>query len=92
MAADFKGPERDWSGQFQSSGHLFAGNSFNIGSGHGDPGKGQTMVAMALVEEITQQLRTPIAEKGRLTFFFCQGAIAKLNNALCPQESDLYVS
>jgi DNA replication protein DnaC len=41
---------------------------------HGDPGKGKTMMAMALVEEISRRLWMFVAEKGILTFFSVEAA------------------
>jgi hypothetical protein len=54
---------------------------------HGNPGKGKTMMAMALVKEILRRLQPPVvekgvAEKGILTYFFCQGTIDGLNDAI----------
>jgi hypothetical protein len=34
MAADVARLKQDLSGQFQTDGHLFAGNAFNTGGGH----------------------------------------------------------
>jgi hypothetical protein len=58
---------------------------------HGDPGKGKTMMAMALVEEISRRLQPPAAEKGILTYFFCQGTINGLNDAISIVRGLIYV-
>jgi hypothetical protein len=58
---------------------------------HGDPGKGKTMMAMALVEEILGRLQQPVAEKGILTYFFCQGTIDGLNDAISVLRGLIYV-
>jgi NACHT domain len=68
---------------------------------HGDPGKGKTMMAMALVDEILTRLRPPvleksaagkdIAEKGILAYFFCQGTIDGLNDAISVLRGLIYV-
>jgi hypothetical protein len=58
---------------------------------HGDPGKGKTMMAMALVEEISRRLRTPDAQKGVLTYFFCQGTINGLNDAISMLRGLIYL-
>jgi hypothetical protein len=67
---------------------------------HGDPGKGKTMMAMALVEEISTRLQPPvvkgvvgkdIAEKGILAYFFCQGTIDGLNDAISVLRGLIYV-
>jgi hypothetical protein len=55
---------------------------------HGDPGKGKTMMTMALIEEISRRLRTSVAEKGVLTYFFCQGTIDGLQR--CHVQLNLY--
>jgi NACHT domain len=58
---------------------------------HGAPGKGKTMMAMALIEEISRRLRTSVAEKGVLTYFFCQGTIDGLNDAISVVRGLLYM-
>lgn len=58
---------------------------------HGDPGKGKTMMAMALVEEISRRLRTSDAQKGVLTYFFCQGTINGLNDAISMLRGLIYL-
>lgn len=48
---------------------------------HGDPGKGKTMIMMALIDEISQRLQLSPGS-GILSYFFCQNAIQELNNAV----------
>ncbi|KAI8654220.1 NACHT domain-containing protein [Fusarium sp. Ph1] len=52
----------------------------------GDPGKGKTMLMIGIVDELERQLAQPKqAERSTshtvLSYFFCQGADSKLNNA-----------
>ena len=49
---------------------------------HGDPGKGKTMMAMTLIEEISQYLRSSAGSSGCLTYFFCQATVWELNDAI----------
>ena len=58
---------------------------------HGDPGKGKTMMAMALVEEISLRLRTSVQQKEALTYFFCQGTIHGLNDAISVLRGLIYM-
>jgi hypothetical protein len=68
---------------------------------HGDLGKGKTMMAMALVDEILTRLQPPIVEnravgediteKGILAYFFCQGTIDGLNDAISVLRGLIYV-
>ena len=48
---------------------------------HGDPGKGKTMIMMALIDEISRRLQLSPGS-GVLSYFFCQNAIQELNNAV----------
>jgi NACHT domain len=48
---------------------------------HGDPGKGKTMMMIALIDEIQQRLDV-IPGSGVLSYFFCQNTIQELNNAV----------
>ncbi|KFY45191.1 hypothetical protein V494_01091 [Pseudogymnoascus sp. VKM F-4513 (FW-928)] len=64
----------------------------------GDPGKGKTMMMMALIDEISQRLELS-QTSGMLSYFFCQSTIKELSNAsaiirgltylLCAQNSEL---
>lgn len=47
---------------------------------HGDPGKGKTMMMMALTEEIARRLRDKPGS-GVVSFFFCQNAARELSNS-----------
>ena len=57
----------------------------------GDPGKGKTMMAMVLVEEILRWMRMSVAEKGILASFFCQGDVDGLNDAVSVVRGLIYV-
>ena len=48
---------------------------------HGDPGKGKTMIMMALIDEISQRLWSSPGS-GILSYFFCQNTVRELNNAV----------
>jgi len=48
---------------------------------HGDPGKGKTMIMMALIDEISRRLQSSPGS-GILSYFFCQNTIQELNNAV----------
>jgi hypothetical protein len=54
---------------------------------HGDPGKGKTMMAMALIEEISMRLQSA---SGTLAYFFCQTE-ERLNNAVTVVRSLIYL-
>jgi hypothetical protein len=73
---------------------------------HGDPGKGKTMMAMTLAEEILRRLQplvvekgvaekgvteNEVTEKGILTYFSCQGTIDGLNDAISVVRGLIYV-
>jgi hypothetical protein len=45
---------------------------------HGDPGKGKTMIMIALIQEVTERLKSGNRE-GILAYFFCQNTIQELN-------------
>ncbi|KAL9078303.1 MAG: hypothetical protein Q9157_002766 [Trypethelium eluteriae] len=47
---------------------------------HGDPGKGKTMMMMALIEEITDRITTHNSD-ATMAYFFCQNTIQELNHA-----------
>ena len=60
---------------------------------HGDPGKGKTMMAMAVIDEITDRIKessgdTPV---GYISYFFCQAAIPGLNDAISVLKGLIYV-
>jgi hypothetical protein len=46
----------------------------------GDPGKGKTMMLIAVVDEISRRLITS-PEPGLLSYFFCQSTDTRLNSA-----------
>ena len=47
---------------------------------HGDPGKGKTMMMMAIINELSKRLkRTP--GEGAMSYFFCQNTIPELRSA-----------
>src|SRR5271156_5470053 len=46
---------------------------------NGNPGKGKTMLMIALVDELSQKLP---ANTTSVTFFFCQATDPRLNNAV----------
>jgi len=47
---------------------------------HGDPGKGKTMIIMALIDEISRRLESSPGS-GILSYFFCQNTIKELSSA-----------
>jgi NACHT domain len=47
---------------------------------HGDPGKGKTMITMALIDEMSRRLQSNPGS-GILSYFFCQNTIKELSNA-----------
>jgi len=57
---------------------------------HGDPGKGKTMIMMALIDEISQRLRTTPGS-GIMSYFFCQNTIRELNNAVAIIRGLIYL-
>lgn len=48
---------------------------------HGDPGKGKTMMMIALINEIQRRLDL-MPQSGVLSYFFCQNTVQELNNAV----------
>ena len=48
---------------------------------HGDPGKGKTMIMMALIDEISRRLQLSPGS-GVLSYFFCQNTIQELSSAV----------
>lgn len=48
---------------------------------HGDPGKGKTMMMMAIIDEVSKRLRDR-AESTTLTYFFCENTNSKLNTTV----------
>ena len=46
---------------------------------HGDPGKGKTMMTIALISSISERLAS--GASGVLSFFFCQNTVPELNRA-----------
>jgi len=65
---------------------------------HGDPGKGKTLMTMAIIDEISRRLELS-PDSRILSYFFCQSTIPDLSNAnaivrgltflLCSQKPDL---
>jgi hypothetical protein len=58
---------------------------------HGDPGKGKTMMAIALIEKITELLESDPHPSGTLAYFFCQSTNDGLNNAVAVVRSLVYL-
>lgn len=48
---------------------------------HGEPGKGKTMMMMALIAEVSRRIKSNPGS-GVLSYFFCQSADSRLNNAV----------
>lgn len=57
---------------------------------NGDPGKGKTMMMMALIDEISQRLRTSPGS-GIMSYFFCQNAFQELNNTVAVIRGLVYL-
>lgn len=61
----------------------------------GDPGKGKTMLLLAIVEELEQQPAQPEQQQssrdGVLTYFFCQGTNKDLNTATAVLRGLIYL-
>jgi NACHT domain len=58
---------------------------------HGDPGKGKTMMAIALIKQITTLLKSDPHHSGTLAYFFCQSTVDRLNNAVAVVRSLIYL-
>ena len=56
----------------------------------GDPGKGKTMMAIALINELFRRLQTDPCP-GILSYFFCQNTDSKLNNAVSVLRGLIYM-
>ena len=56
----------------------------------GDPGKGKTMMAIALVNELSRRLQTDRCP-GILSYFFCQNTDSRLNNAVSVLRGLIYM-
>jgi hypothetical protein len=46
---------------------------------HGDPGKGKTMMMIAIIEQLTKRLDVEPSKPGLLSYFFCQNTDQRLN-------------
>ena len=56
---------------------------------HGDPGKGKTMMAIALISSISQRLAS--GASGVLSYFFCQNTVPELNRATSVLRGLIYL-
>ena len=56
---------------------------------HGHPGKGKTMIMMALIEEILKRLKSK-PENGLLSYFFCQNTVRESRTALSVLRGLIY--
>ena len=56
---------------------------------HGDPGKGKTMIVMALIEEILKRLKSN-PKTGLLSYFFCQNTVRESRTALSVLRGLIY--
>lgn len=56
---------------------------------HGDAGKGKTMMAMALIAEVSRRLNSKPGS-GVLSYFFCQSTHSLLNNAVAVLRGLIY--
>ena len=56
----------------------------------GDPGKGKTMMAATLIDELSHRLKTNPG-LGILAYFFCQNTDSRLNNAVSVLRGLIYV-
>ena len=54
----------------------------------GDPGKGKTMMAIALIDELSHRLQT---SPGLVSYFFCQNTDLRLNNATSVLRGLIYM-
>ncbi|KAI1357159.1 NACHT domain-containing protein [Xylaria arbuscula] len=58
----------------------------------GDPGKGKTMLLIAIVDELEQRLNQPHQQPTTvLSYFFCQGTNSNLNNATAVLRGLIYL-
>ena len=57
----------------------------------GDPGKGKTMLLIGIIKELSRQMQQLTPDAGLLSFFFCQGTDARLNNATVVLRGLLYL-
>lgn len=56
---------------------------------HGDPGKGKTMMAIALISSIEKRLDASASDA--LSYFFCQNSIPESNRATCVLRGLVYL-
>lgn len=56
---------------------------------HGDPGKGKTMMTIALISSISERLAS--GASGVLSFFFCQNTVPELNRATSVLRGLIYL-
>ena len=56
---------------------------------HGDPGKGKTMMTIALISSISEQLASDVS--GVMSFFFCQNTVPELNRATSVLRGLIYL-
>jgi hypothetical protein len=68
-----------WIFQDQSFLNWWENDSYPVLWIHGDPGKGKTMMMIAIIEELTKRLKTEPSEHGLLSYFFCQNTDQRLN-------------
>ncbi|KAH0527439.1 hypothetical protein TsFJ059_002441, partial [Trichoderma semiorbis] len=58
----------------------------------GDPGKGKTMLACGIIDELADQTRIKTPEsKTMLSYFFCQGTDSRINSAVAVLRGLLYL-
>lgn len=58
----------------------------------GDPGKGKTMLACGIIDELAEQTNTKNLESKRiLSYFFCQGTDSRINSAVAVLRGLLYL-
>jgi NACHT domain len=60
---------------------------------HGDPGKGKTMMAMAIIDKIASRVKQSLRDTpgGYISYFFCQGAVTGLNDAISVLRGLIFV-
>ena len=56
----------------------------------GNPGKGKTMMAIALIDELSHRIKTK-PDLGVLSYFFCQNTDFRLNNAISVLRGLIYM-
>ncbi|SPO02558.1 uncharacterized protein DNG_05231 [Cephalotrichum gorgonifer] len=58
---------------------------------HGDPGKGKTMLMIAIIEELERRMKQSTTTPAVISYFFCQSTDSTLNHATAVMRGLIYL-